>query len=113
MPIETAMQARRVPCAVCAIELPLPDLLDLSGYPCCRVCLERTAGEIGARPADSRRLTKARDGKMIAGVCAGLARYSKIDETWIRLWAIAATVFSGGIGIPVYVVLAFVLPAEA
>ena len=49
---------------------------------------------------------------MIAGVCAGIANYFKIDPAIVRLLWVLASLASIGLGILVYVVLIFVLPEE-
>lgn len=54
-----------------------------------------------------RRLTRAQDGKLITGVCAGLARYTRIDPVIFRV-GFALLVLATGIGILLYVV-AFLL----
>lgn len=57
-----------------------------------------------------RRLYRSATDKKIFGVCGGLAESFQIDPTLVRLgWALGA-MLSGGIGIPVYLVMAFILP---
>lgn len=52
----------------------------------------------------------------VAGVCAGLGEYFKIDKTWVRVFFILSVFFAGyGIGLLgpiVYVVLWIVLPVK-
>jgi len=58
-----------------------------------------------------RRLQRARSGKKIAGVCAGLADYTGIDVTLIR---VAFVIFAvTGIGELVYLVLWIFAPKAA
>jgi len=57
----------------------------------------------------TRRLYRLRDGK-IAGVCAGLGAFAQIDVNIVRLLFIIAALFSFGLLLAVYIVLAFVLP---
>jgi phage shock protein PspC (stress-responsive transcriptional regulator) len=52
---------------------------------------------------------RSRRGKMIAGVCAGLADQFGISVTALRLAAVLFTVF-GGWGIIVYIVLWVIMP---
>lgn len=54
---------------------------------------------------------RSEDGKMIAGVCAGLSDYLDIDPTLIRL-AFVVLLFASGIGLPIYLVLAIVAPVD-
>jgi phage shock protein PspC (stress-responsive transcriptional regulator) len=82
---------------------------------------EKAAGSPGDAPADTsssagsppprKRLFRIREGAMCAGVCNGLAAYFNVDVTWIRLTVIVLAIFSSGLGILGYAVLAFVLPA--
>jgi len=62
-------------------------------------------------PPPSRRLTRSRRHKMIAGVCGGLAEYFDLDPTVVRvayvLLSIASVAFPG---IFAYIVLMFVMP---
>jgi len=59
----------------------------------------------------NKRLTRVEEGKMLCGVCAGIARYFDIDPTLIRLgWVILSCV--GGTGIPAYFVAAIIIPKE-
>ncbi|QBI52402.1 ATP-binding protein [Streptomonospora litoralis] len=61
------------------------------------------------RPPDPR-LVRPRDGRLIAGVGAGLARHLGIDAVVTRL-ALMALSF-GGIGIAVYIVLVLFVPVD-
>ncbi|MCW2972842.1 MAG: phage shock protein PspC, partial [Thermoleophilia bacterium] len=51
-----------------------------------------------------------REDSMIAGVAAGIAAYLNVDVTIIRVAWIILTFITGGVAIPLYIVLAFVLP---
>ena len=58
-----------------------------------------------------KKLLRPRDGRMIAGVCAGIARYFGIDATLVRLlWAIAVALL--GTGILAYLICWLVIPQE-
>jgi phage shock protein PspC (stress-responsive transcriptional regulator) len=60
---------------------------------------------------ERRRLQRAREGKRIAGVCAGLSTYTGIDVTLIR---VAFVIFAfTGIGEFVYLLLWIFAPKEA
>jgi phage shock protein PspC (stress-responsive transcriptional regulator) len=48
---------------------------------------------------------------MISGVCNGIAAYFGIDPTFVRIAFVVLAVVTKGIAIPVYVVLAFVVPS--
>ncbi len=51
--------------------------------------------------APVRRLTRSQEGRLITGVCAGLARYTRIDVVVFRV-AFALLVITTGVGILVY-----------
>ncbi|PWN03378.1 hypothetical protein DJ010_09755 [Nocardioides silvaticus] len=55
-------------------------------------------------PAAKRTLVRSRDGKVLAGVCAGFADYTGLDVTLIRIVLVAATIFGIGTPILLYVV---------
>jgi len=52
-----------------------------------------------AYAAEQRRLTRPREGRMIAGVCAGLAQYFGWDLKMVRLVVVMAVFF--GVGTPI------------
>lgn len=59
-----------------------------------------------------KRLYKIEDGKMIDGVCGGIAEYFNVDPTLIRLgWIILA--FCAGGGILAYIIAAIVMPKKS
>ncbi|HFC12967.1 MAG TPA: PspC domain-containing protein [Anaerolineae bacterium] len=60
----------------------------------------------------SRRLTRSENDKMIAGVCGGLANYLDLDPVLIRL-AFIILLFAGGVGLPTYLLMAFITPKES
>ena len=59
----------------------------------------------------TRELRRPRDGRMVAGVCAGLAAYFGLRPAIYRV-AFAALALVGGAGILLYAVAALVIPAE-
>ena len=59
----------------------------------------------------NKHLYKSKSNKKIAGVCAGVADYFGFDATTLRIiWALFSCFY--GIGILVYLILAFALPEE-
>ncbi len=59
----------------------------------------------------AKKLYRIKEGKMIAGVCSGLAEYFDIDVTIIRLaWVIA--LFCAGAGFLAYLIAAIVIPVR-
>ena len=58
-----------------------------------------------------RRLYKREEGRVICGVCSGLAEFFHLDPTLIRLVFAALTIF-GGSGVILYLAAAFIIPKE-
>lgn len=71
----------------------------------CRYC-----GSVLNGAALSRAWYRARQGKMVAGVCAGLAEQFGVSVTALRLAAVILTLLGFGWGIIVYVVLWVIMP---
>ena len=64
-----------------------------------------------AGPAGRPPLRRAYHGRMLAGVCAGLADYLGVDTTIVRV-AFAVFTFLGGAGIPAYLACLLLIPEE-
>ena len=61
---------------------------------------------------DVKTLTRSKSNRMIAGVCAGLADYLKLDHTVVRLlFVLGFFGFHGGMLIA-YLIIAIVTPEE-
>jgi phage shock protein C len=58
-----------------------------------------------------KRLLRLRDGRMVAGVCTGLAAYFKVDVNLVRLAFGVFSVFYG-FGILIYLAAWAILPEE-
>ncbi|MGH3173319.1 MAG: PspC domain-containing protein [Streptosporangiaceae bacterium] len=58
-----------------------------------------------------KRLYRMREGRVVAGVCAGIAAYFGIDPTLVRLAFAVFTIF-GGAGILIYLIAWIVIPEE-
>ncbi|MGH3281109.1 MAG: PspC domain-containing protein [Trebonia sp.] len=61
----------------------------------------------GSRPP----LRRAVHGRVLAGVCAGIADYLAVDVTIVRV-AFAVFTFLGGAGIPAYLACLLLIPEE-
>jgi phage shock protein PspC (stress-responsive transcriptional regulator) len=59
----------------------------------------------------NKRLYRRRQGRIVAGVCAGLAAYLGVDANLIRLAFAVLAVFGGG-GVLLYLVAWAVIPEE-
>ena len=60
---------------------------------------------------DTRRLYRSRTNRKLAGVCGGLAEYSNVDATLIRVLFVVFAVL-GGPGLLIYLVLWIVVPQQ-
>jgi phage shock protein PspC (stress-responsive transcriptional regulator) len=58
----------------------------------------------------SRRLVRRTDDRMIAGVCSGIADYTGVDVTVVRLAAVIGAVLGFGTLIVAYVVAWLLMP---
>ncbi len=61
-------------------------------------------------PPAARRLMRSTRERMWAGVAGGLAEYFEIDPALVRLLWVAATIVTGGLAVPVYILLWIILP---
>jgi phage shock protein C len=59
-----------------------------------------------------KQLVRPLEGRMIAGVCAGIGEYFGVDPNVVRIVFAALTIFSVGAGALVYLVAWAVLPEE-
>ena len=79
----------------------------------CSRCGTATAN--GPRPTEREQetgLMRIRDGKRVAGVCGGFARYLDLDPTLVRVVWILLTVFPPLPGIIAYIVCWIVIPQD-
>jgi phage shock protein C len=60
----------------------------------------------------TRVLVRSRKGRMVAGVCAGLAAYSGIDVTLVRVIVAVVSVLTGGAGVLAYLAAWVIIPGE-
>lgn len=60
----------------------------------------------------SKRLYRIEQGKMLAGVCGGIAEYFDVDPSLVRLaWVLFCAV--GGSGVLAYIVAAIIIPKKS
>ena len=57
-------------------------------------------------------LVRSRKGRMVAGVCAGVAGYSGLDVTLVRVIVAVVSVLTGGAGVLAYLAAWVIIPAE-
>jgi phage shock protein C len=72
-----------------------------------------TGHDRGMNGSDGQKqLVRPREGRMVAGVCAGIANYFGLDPNIVRIVFAALTIFSVGLAALVYVVAWAVVPEE-
>ena len=60
----------------------------------------------------SKRLYRIEQGKMLAGLCGGIAEYFDVDPSLVRLaWVLFCAV--GGSGVLAYIVAAIIIPKKS
>lgn len=59
-----------------------------------------------------KKLYRSRSDQKISGVCGGLARWSGIDATILRLVTVAAALFSFGTVVILYFIASIIVPKE-
>ncbi|MCW2640857.1 MAG: hypothetical protein JWP76_3163 [Dactylosporangium sp.] len=57
-----------------------------------------------------RKLYRSRTNRMFAGVCGGIAEYSNMDPTIVRVLMVILTFFTGGGALLAYPILWMVVP---
>ena len=60
---------------------------------------------------NEKRLTRVEEGRMIAGVCTGLAKYLGVDATIVRLIFVLLALFAAG-GVLLYIIKWLIMPME-
>jgi phage shock protein C len=58
------------------------------------------------------RLSRPREDRKLAGVCAGVARYLGVDVTLVRLIAVLLALWPPGVGLIAYLVAWIVMPND-
>ena len=61
---------------------------------------------------EKKRLYRIEEGKMLCGVCGGIANYFGVDPTIVRLLWAAVSIGSRGTGLVAYFVAAAIIPKE-
>ncbi len=59
-----------------------------------------------------KQLRRSRDDRMVAGICAGAARYLNIDPVAARVLFVVIAVFSGGTALIAYLIAWALIPEE-
>ena len=61
---------------------------------------------------EKKRLYRIEEGKMLCGVCGGIANYFGVDPTIVRLLWAGVSIGSMGTGLVAYFVAAAIIPKE-
>ena len=61
---------------------------------------------------NDKRLERPRAGRMLAGVCAGIAEYFGLEVSLVRIGYVLLTLFTAFCGVLVYFILAVIIPQE-
>ena len=62
---------------------------------------------------EPKKLTRPRTGRMLAGICAGIANYFGVDVTLVRVGYLLLSLFSAGFpGLLLYFILTLIIPEE-
>lgn len=61
---------------------------------------------------NKKKLYRIDEGKMIAGVCTGIAEYIGVDATVVRLLWVFLSIFAG-CGIIAYIIAIIIMPRKA
>jgi phage shock protein C len=57
-------------------------------------------------------LVRSRKGRMLGGVCAGVADYFGVDVTLVRVIVVVIAVITGGVGVLAYLAAWAIIPGE-
>jgi phage shock protein C len=81
----------------------------------CSDCGQATSNHTASNSFQSQnqpRLTRPREDRKIAGVCAGFARYLNVDVTLVRLVAVVLVLCPPSVGLISYIVAWIVMPND-
>lgn len=92
-------------CSDCGVELS-------ESFRYCPQCGARRPDLAYTAPEGVRRLQRPVEGKKIAGVCAGIARYLNLDVTLVRIVIAMLAVYPIGLGLIFYIVAWIAIPQE-
>jgi len=78
----------------------------------CSQCGSPVAANAYSAPQPYPKLSRPREDRKIAGVCAGFARYIGVDVTLVRLITVVLAIWPIGIGVIAYIVAWIVMPND-
>ena len=62
--------------------------------------------------SDQKKMERPRSGRMLAGVCAAIANYVKMDVAVVRIIYVLLTIFTAFCGVIVYFIMMLLIPEE-
>lgn len=92
-------------CTKCGVQLT-----DSANF--CSACGQATARNAYSAPAPYPKLSRPRDDRKVAGVCAGFARYFGIDVTLVRIITVILIIWPPGVGLIGYLIAWAVMPND-
>jgi phage shock protein C len=78
----------------------------------CSACGNPTARNAYSAPTAYPKLSRPREDRKIAGVCAGFARYLGVDVALVRIIAIVLVLWPPGVGLIGYLIACIVMPND-
>jgi phage shock protein C len=79
----------------------------------CAQCGTPTGRGVQQEPSTVfNRLSRPREDRKVAGVCAGVARYMGVDVTLVRVVTVALAIWPLGVGLILYIVCWAVMPND-
>lgn len=72
----------------------------------------RNPSATGPEQPPYRQLRRSRSDRMLAGVCAGIANYLRVDPTLIRVGVAVLAIITWGVALLGYVIAWIVMPEE-
>jgi phage shock protein C len=94
-------------CTKCGVELTDSDRF-------CSQCGTQTGARLRQTEVGNvwNRLSRPRDDRKLAGVCAGLARYLGVDVSLVRILTVVLSIWPIGLGVILYIVCWIVMPND-
>jgi phage shock protein C len=94
-------------CSSCGIELP-------ESFRFCSQCGAATGvgGFTDPTGKPARLLSRPRDERKLAGVCAGVARYLGVDVTLVRVLVVCFAIWPPFLGLVFYIICWIVMPPD-
>ena len=73
---------------------------------------EQPAQEVVYQQESPKKLVRCSDDQMVSGVCAGLARYSNMDVSLMRILTVLSFLITGSATFWAYIIMWIIIPEE-